>query len=201
MKQPIKQMILAGAIGLTIIGTGLALVGIGRENEQKAEPHPVSTVAITTKEHKAQPTTAKPGRTVYYYDSVPLDKDLQNYIVRECRDKGIDPAIIMSMIDRESDYDINDVGDDGNAFGLMQIWPKWHYKRMLRLGCTDLFDPYQNVTVGIDYLCEQLSRYDGNMAKALVGYNQGSYKGTVTAYAKAVLENAERIGDLNAVDE
>jgi hypothetical protein len=39
------------------------------------------------------------------------------------------------------------------------------------------------------------------MAKALVAYNQGSFKGTVTAYAKAVMENAERIGDLNAVDK
>jgi soluble lytic murein transglycosylase-like protein len=198
MKQPIKQAIVAGAMGMTIIVTGMVLVSAGRADEQAAMQEAAIAETTTT---TTTTTTTKPKKSVYYYDSVPLDKDLQNYIIRECKQKGIDPAVVMAMIDRESDYDINTVGDNGNSFGLCQIQPKWHYKRMMRLGCTDLFDPYQNVTVCIDYLCELLSKYDGDMAKALVGYNQGSYKGTVTEYAKAVMENAERIGDLNAVDE
>ena len=191
MKQPIKQMLIAFAIGATIVTTGFILVGIGTAKEQKAmqkatqynAPHPVNVVVY------------EPVVTYRHYEDVPLDKALQDYIIRESEQKGIDPAIVMAMIHRESDYQADTIGDNGDSFGLMQIQPKWHSERMERLGCTELLDPYHNVTVGIDYLCELLNKYDGDMAKALVGYNQGHYKGTVTAYAKAVLEKA---GELNA---
>ena len=187
MKQPIKQMLIAFAIGATIVTTGLILVGIGTAKEQKAVPEAVT-------EYKATPpvivVVCEPVETARYFEAVPLDKELQDYIIRESEQKGIDPAIVMAMIHRESDYRADTIGDNGDSYGLMQIQPKWHSKRMERLGCTELLDPYHNVTVGIDYLAEKLGQYDGDMAKALVAYNQGSYKGTVTAYAKAVLEKA-----------
>lgn len=191
-RKAIQQMVVALAIGGIIIATGFTLVGAGAKKEQarKVEQHAASATAIT-------PKTVPVKETLYYYDAVPLDKDLQNYIIRESEDNGIDPAIVMAMIDRESDYDSDNMGDGGKAYGLMQIHPRWHYERMQELGCTDLLDPYHNVAVGIDYLCELLNRYDGDMAKALVAYNQGHYKGTVTAYAKAVLDGAERLGDVN----
>ena len=44
---------------------------------------------------------------------------------------------------------------------------------MKRLGCTDLLDPYENVTVGVDILAEKLERY-GDTEKALMVYNAGS---------------------------
>ena len=132
------------------------------------------------------------GRT--YFD-VPLSEDLQNHIFQLCEGNGIDPAIIVAMCFRESTYDASAIGDNGQTFGLMQIHPRWHYERMQRLGCTDLLDPFQNVTVGVDYLAELLDRYDGDMAKALTAYNRGHYSGTVTQYAKDVMEKA---GDLTA---
>lgn len=201
MQQPIKQMLTAFAITAVIFTTAFCAVDAGREAEQ-AERKPTTTTAITTTTQAAVTTTTTTERSkpaVYYYEAVPLDVELQDYIIRLCWDNGINPAIVMAMIDRESDYDIKDMGDNGQAYGLMQIWPKWHSERMERLGCTDLLDPYQNVAVGVDYLCELLSRYDGDMAKALVGFNQGYYKGTVTEYAKAVLDNAERIGECNVL--
>ena len=134
-----------------------------------------------------------------YWDSIPLDAQLQNYIVETSNTYGIAPEIIMAMIDRESEFDSDDIGDNGNAYGLMQIWPKWHYKRMQRLGCTDLLDPYHNVTVGVDYLCELLNKYNGDMAKALTAYNRGHYAGTITEYAKDVLEKAESLGETDVL--
>ena len=74
----------------------------------------------------------------------------------------------------------------------MQIQPRWHYKRMLNLGCTNLLDPYQNVTVGIDILAGAIWQY-GDVAQGLVAYNQGSYKGTITNYAQSVLETADNM--------
>ena len=61
---------------------------------------------------------------------------------------------------------------------------------MQKLRCTNLLDPYQNVTVAVDYLGELLVQY-GSIDKALTAYNRGSYSGTVTEYAKTVMAYAE----------
>ena len=126
------------------------------------------------------------------YD-VPLDADLQKHIVETCEAHHIDPTIVLAMIYRESSYNAEAIGDGGDSYGLMQIQPRWHYERMERLGCTDLLNPYQNVTVGVEIFADQLARYDGDIAKALVAYNQGSFKETVTDYALAVLEVAAEL--------
>ena len=81
----------------------------------------------------------------------------------------------------------------------MQVQRKHHEKRMERLGCTDLFDPYKNVLVGIDYLSELLTKY-GDMEMALIAYNAGEKgadkdyfsKGVYTnEYSQEVLEQSE----------
>lgn len=135
---------------------------------------------------------------VTVYD-VPLDMDLQLHIIQTCEAYHIDPAIVVAMIYRESGFRADAVGDGGNSLGLMQVQPYWHGERMERLGCEDLLDPYQNVVVGIDYLAECIERYDGDVAKALVAYNQGHYHETITDYALAVLDMAEELrGELGA---
>lgn len=129
------------------------------------------------------------------YD-VPLDAELQLHIISEAVKADIDPAIIMAMAYRESSYNPKSIGDGGDSYGLLQIQPKWHRERMKKLGCMDLLDPYQNVTVGIDYLREQLARYDGHMDKALTAYNAGHYSGTVTNYAKTIMAMAKEMGEV-----
>lgn len=204
MRRAVWQMIAAILIIAALFIPMFIWMDAGTKAEQAAKPHPTSAVAIEQKvihaAVSAQTPTSPPAavrEVVSYYDSIPLDKELQNYIIKQAHANGIQPQIVMAMIERESDYDTACMGDGGESYGLMQIQPKWHNERMKKLGCTDLLDPYQNVTVGIDYLCELLSRYDGDMAKALVGYNQGHYKGTVTAYAKGVLTSAEALGGAN----
>lgn len=127
---------------------------------------------------------------------VPLDEELQLFIIGLCEDHHIDPAVVFCMIHQESSFDASKIGDSGEAFGLLQVWPKWHSDRMKKLGCEDLLDPYQNVTVGIDYYAECLEKYDGDNAKALTAYNQGSYKGVVNKHAKAVLAKLEDLKDV-----
>lgn len=175
------------------------------EAEVVSEPTTIATTAETT-EAVTEPTETEPpvteateppetGQTeppVILYD-VPLDADLQIHIIETAEEYGIDPAIIFAMAFRESTYNTSCVGDSGDSLGLMQVQPYWHSERMERLGCTDLLDPFQNVTVAIDYLAEMLGWYDGDMAKALVAYNAGSYKGTITNYAHVVLNTAEEL--------
>ena len=203
----------AAFIAAIAVATAVTLtVAKGCVNTPKETLHDSTTkptVAITT---NAKPTvevskpttpidttepiyTAEPIYTtapIILYD-VPLDTTLQLHIIQVAEAYGIDPAIIFAMIYRESTYNPSVIGDNGEAFGLMQVQPKWHSDRMARLGCTDLLDPFQNVVVGIDYLAEQKARYGGDMSKALVAYNAGHYYGTITRYAQDILAMAEEL--------
>ena len=79
---------------------------------------------------------------VAYFD-VPLSEDLQDHIFSLCEEYVVEPAIVMAMIERESRFKPDVVGDSGRSVGLMQIQKRWHSERMARLGVTDLYDPYQ----------------------------------------------------------
>lgn len=132
------------------------------------------------------------------YD-VPLSSELQQHIINTSEMYGVDPAIIMAMIDTESSFQANAVGDDGRSYGLMQIQVRYHEERMQELGVSDMLNPYENVVVGIDYLAEQLARGNG-IEWALMAYNGGasyanemSANGLISDYAANVLSKAGEI--------
>lgn len=133
-----------------------------------------------------------------YFD-VPLDHELQDYIFELCEKYSVDPAIVVSMIYKESSFRATVMGDNGNSYGLMQIQPRWNQERMDKLGCQNLLDPYQNVTVGIDLIGELVSK-GKPIEWVLMSYNGGqSYankkwaKGEVSEYATTVLEYSETL--------
>lgn len=140
----------------------------------------------------------EPVEKVVFYD-VPLSEELQLHIFAECEKFNISPAIVIAMIERESNYKADEIGDNGNSLGLMQIQPRWNEERMKQLGCTDLLDPYQNVTVGIDLLAELIEEdadlywvlmaYNGGQAYATRNINQGIY----SDYAIEVVERATQL--------
>jgi hypothetical protein len=163
-----------------------------QENTQVTTEPTVETTVATEPPTIPETTIAETEPPLVLYD-VPLSTELQMHIVILCEKHHIDPAIVVAMIFRESCFKADAIGDNGDSYGLMQVQPKWHYDRMRLLGCTNLLDPFQNVTVGVDILAEQIARYDGDTIKALVAYNRGHYDGTVTQYAKDVLAYAESI--------
>lgn len=176
--------------------------------EPVEEPELETSVVSQESEENASETVVEPAETVIegYVDhgcvehvlyDIPLDDELQDYIIETSEERGVDPAIIIAMIERESQFDIDVIGDRGKAFGLMQIHPRWHSDRMEKLGVTDLLDPYQNVTVGIDIMAELLDRGE-SVEWALMAYNGGYAHanrhieaGTLSGYATDVLEFAE----------
>ena len=134
-------------------------------------------------------------KPVEVFFDVPLSDDLQGHIFALCEEYVVDPAIVFAVIERESSYNENTVGDNGEAFGLMQIQPKWHMERMLRLGVTNLMDPYQNVKVGIDYLAEMYELGEYSTRFMLMAYNGGPDYAErkmrdqeISEYARAVIE-------------
>lgn len=140
-----------------------------------------AVLGITGCANKADAEVVVPDETpvvvehedVYATYNVPLDYDLQLYIIQTCEELNIDAGVVMAMIFYESSYQADAIGDGGNSLGLMQIQERWHKERMKRLDVTNLLHPYQNVTVGIDILAELLDEYDGNVEMALMAYNAG----------------------------
>lgn len=130
---------------------------------------------------------------------VPLDEDLQTYIFELSEDIGIDPAIVIAIIEKESNYDASAIGDHGRSLGLMQIQLRWHTARMAELGCDDLLDARQNVCVGIDILADLLEEGE-SIEWVLMAYNGGhtyadrlASEGRVSEYAAKVIEMANEL--------
>jgi hypothetical protein len=133
-----------------------------------------------------------------YYD-VPLGQDLQDYIFKLCDERGIDPAVVISIIELESRYDGEALGDSGRSHGLMQIQPRWHQERMAKLNCYNLLNPYENVAVGIDILAE-LYATGNSEAWVLMVYNGGyGYandkisRGEISDYALTVISRSKTL--------
>lgn len=113
------------------------------------------------------------------YD-VPLSREFQEYIIDVCKQYSSEInephlELVLAVIEKESNYNPSEIGDNGDSYGLMQVQPSQHWDRMERLGVseTDLLDPYKNVLVGIDYLTECLGKYE-TIDETLTVYNAGA---------------------------
>lgn len=141
----------------------------------------------------------QPVKEDCYIESIPLTQELQNWIFEYCQTKNISPYLVLSIIEQESDYRAELLGDNGAAIGLMQIHQRWHQERMDRLGVQDLSVPEDNIKVGVDYLVELfdagkevdwvLMAYNGGRAYANRHYNAGK----VSDYAKEVIARAAEL--------
>lgn len=155
----------------------------------------VETLAFEIETEKEVLTKEEKPR---FFD-VPLDEDLQTYIFELSEDIGIDPAIVIAIIEKESNYDASAVGDHGRSLGLMQIQFRWHTARMAELGCDDLLDARQNVCVGIDILADLLEE-GKSIEWVLMAYNGGhayadrlADEGKVSEYANKIIEIANEL--------
>lgn len=101
---------------------------------------------------------------------MPEKMQIYTYIV--CENYGVRYELVLALIERESGYEFDKIGDDGRSIGYMQIFEEYHRDRMERLNCTDLMNPYQNILVGVDYLASLLNKY-GTQQDALAAYNYG----------------------------
>ena len=191
IKKPIGGVL---AVAFIITTYSLASADDYQEAKRRAEP-----ATVTQAEEPAAPEVPKePERT--YYD-VPLSKGLQDIIIDTASGRGVDPALVLAVIEKESGYNPDAAGDNGRSQGLMQIWRSFHEKRMEKLGAVNLYDPKDNVLVGIDILAEKLEKYE-DAEKALIAYNAGDAgakkhyfaKGVYSnGYSQAVLKIAEKI--------
>jgi len=83
---------------------------------------------------------------------------------------GVEKTLVLSVVYHESRCDPNALGESDDR-GLMQVIPRWHWHRMQRLEARDLYDPIQNLKVGIDFLNSLEVQQDP--VRALAFYNGG----------------------------
>jgi len=95
---------------------------------------------------------------------------------------GVNDALIRAVISQESNWDVGAYRAEPKindaSIGLMQILVKtaqWIAKDTTITG-QQLYDPYTNISIGIKYLAKLLSRYGGDIKKAIAAYNAGSAK-------------------------
>lgn len=176
MKQKNKDLAVWGFILIGVII--LIAIAFPTTPEVYEALHPVE-VQEETQSQEAEPVAVTEQAPLY---DVPLSDDLQLYISRLCDQYGVDMSLVLAIIGQESNYNAGALGDGGNSIGLMQIQPQHHQKRMDKLGVTDITDPYQNVTVGIDLLAELMSENKGT-EWVVTAYNAGA---EIADYNKAI---------------
>lgn len=130
-----------------------------------------------------------------------LPEVVQAYLWDLCEQRGIDYYIALAVIEVESNYFYDVIGDAGASKGYMQIQEKWHKDRMEAEGVEDLLNPYGNIRVGLNFLQDISNRAYGDWNYILMSYNMGEaeciryYDNGIysTAYSRLVLKRAQEI--------
>lgn len=127
------------------------------------------------------------------------DERIHKLILEAADRHGLEPALVLGVVRRESNFDPDVRGADGE-YGLMQVtriaardWERVN-RRTIRFD-RDLFDPELNLEVGTWYLAQGWKRYESHperTALALSYYNAGP--GRASKWSKKYKENLlERI--------
>ncbi len=101
------------------------------------------------------------------------EKEIQKYSEKY----RLDPFLVAGLIRQESGYNVKSLSSS-NAMGLMQIIPptgKYIAEQVNFRGFSPdlLYEPETNISFGTWYLAYLLNRFNGNLFKAVAGYNAG----------------------------
>lgn len=193
--------ILAAIILILVFGicSMIMVTGILRSNAQNESEkveyvtlsRPFTEAVVFAEAASLEPTpTLEPDPIIH-------DVDIDQIVEEICAQyPNVSPFLVHSIIQHESNYTVdawNGYDYPNACIGLMQVSTYWHASRAQNLGVTDLWDPYGNVLVGVDYLSDLLESCDNNVAWALMEYNGTSNakecaaQGKLSKYAESVI--------------
>ena len=169
--------------------------------EAEAATPKFTYIDVATVQEAMFPTKVEP-----YVDVINgrITEDSLRSICEEIGPKyDISPNLLMAVAWVESSYRIDAVSHC-NAQGLCQVMPRWHKDRMVKLGVTDLFDPYSSVLMCADILDNYRDcKYRNDPNWMLMAYNMGPSaalkpyeNGHVSDYAKKVMAKCHELGGL-----
>jgi hypothetical protein len=134
------------------------------------------------------PTTAD-GFVVY---NINLPEEQQQYAYNICKKYGIEYELLLAVMYKESRFDANATGS--NSYGLCQIHGTNMSMLSYRLGITNLYDPYDNMTAGA-YLLSTYFQIAANYVSgdsltvyALNSYNMGDSAYYTSCFSQGILD-------------
>ncbi len=201
-----------GRVGRFIIFIALMVLGcmVYIQCNAGVVEEPVIAEAIAVTPQVLTQGEEEPEDTFRYYE-IPenytkaggyFPEEVQRYLLDLCTERELDYPIVVALIERESGYKSNAVGDNGNSYGYGQVYKRWHKKRMAEEGVTDLTDAYGNLRVCTSYLKYIKDRYGDNGSHyMLMVYNMGEPRALKawgeniysTEYSRSILQRAEEI--------
>ena len=119
------------------------------------------------------------AQTEIWREDVPLSAELQTALLDVCEAEGIDPLVMLGLIEAESCFCEDAVSRSGD-FGLCQLNSMYFPSASMT--------PEENIRAGVSLLGRHLRAY-GNIASALTAYHVGHDDGS-RVYAAVVLDNA-----------
>jgi len=126
------------------------------------QPPPASLGAVTF----------APAITPAVADCDPLPaSEIDALVGRAAKREGLEEDLLRNVMKQESGFRPCAVSPKG-ALGLMQLMPSTAQE----FGVKDPFDAASNVDTGAKFLKQLLTKYDGDLSKALGAYNAGPAK-------------------------
>ncbi len=108
---------------------------------------------------------------------------------------GIPHDVAFGLVSQESRFNPNATGAAGEI-GLTQIKPSTASGLGFTGTADQLYDPGVNLAFGLQYLAQQIARYNGDIASALSAYNAGHMITGNAAYVNGVLARAAYFASL-----
>lgn len=127
---------------------------------------------------------------------IPLSGKYQNYVIKMCERKHIDPKLVFAMMKVESDYNSKCLSDHGQSQGIMQVQPRCHKERIAKLHAYDMMNKYHNVRVAVDFLSYLYKKY-GDTSTVLMAYNGG--EGYMRRLHRKGIYYTNYVGDVQSV--
>ncbi len=169
------------AIGLIIVILGTSPEGWGQDRisaiiasdgqivftNLRTYSQPAIDAGPTVRSPKTAPVQLGASRSTHPPDNL-MDNPIENLIDSISARHGVDPTLVRSVIEIESNFNRRAVSPMG-AMGLMQLIPATGQ----RFGVRDFFDPGQNIDGGVRYLRFLLEMFHGNLDLSLAAYNSG----------------------------
>ncbi|MEK6795844.1 MAG: lytic transglycosylase domain-containing protein [Spirochaetota bacterium] len=120
----------------------------------------------------AGPSVSAAGGYASYQKAADAPVTSFDGIIREASKKyGVPETLVKAVIRQESNFNPSEVSHKG-AVGLMQIMPST--AEHLGIAPESLADPETNIMGGTKLLGDLISRYGGNLYRALAAYNAGA---------------------------
>lgn len=156
----------------------ILLLSAGPARAEPADPDPALLDALQSAladqdafedPYRGQVWLAKMSGRLDAWVSAPDERiDLLRRIHREARLAGLEPGLVLALIQVESNFDPFAISSAG-ARGLMQIMPFW--KAEIGREDDNLFDVDTNLRYGCTILAHYLDVENGGLVRALARYN------------------------------